>query len=73
MQNPETVKGEFVIVMAGAAEGAGSGEDPRDERLMRALLAELPAKQAVAIAARATGRARNQLYRLAMRLEGGKS
>ena len=56
-------KGEFVLVVAGCPDSAGSD---RDEVSMRALLAELtavlPGSQAVDIVARVTGRRRNDVY-----------
>ena len=56
-------KGEFVLVVAGCPDGAGS---ERDEVSMRALLAELmavlPGSQAVDIVSRVTGRRRNEVY-----------
>ena len=53
-------KGEFVIVVAGAAERATSSIDV--DVLLRELSAALPGKQAAAIAAKATGHKRNAMY-----------
>lgn len=54
-------KGEFVLVIA------GSGEEPKSsldvDRLLNALTAQLPAKDAARIAADATGLRRNDLYK----------
>ena len=56
-------KGEFVLVVAGCADAAGS---ERDDVSMPALLAELmavlPGSQAVDIVVRVTGRRRNEVY-----------
>jgi len=41
------------------------------EHLLRILLEELPLKQAAALAARISGRKRNELYRLALELRKG--
>lgn len=61
-------RGEFVLVLhaqpaAAAAEGA---LDAAGERTLRVLLAELPLKQAVALAATLTGAPRNALYAQAL-------
>lgn len=63
-------KGEFVLVIAGAAVEPRSATDPR--ALLEVLLAELPLKQAVALAARISGGRRNELYELALRMKPGK-
>ena len=44
--------------------------DPR--RVLEALLAELPVKQAVALAVRITGAARNELYAMALAMKPGR-
>ena len=56
-------RGEFVLVIEGRPPPA-QGTDPRD--VLAALLAELPLKQAVALAAKITGARRNELYRMAL-------
>ncbi|MBC7944132.1 MAG: 16S rRNA (cytidine(1402)-2'-O)-methyltransferase [Burkholderiales bacterium] len=61
-------RGEFVLLVAGAAMVAESGEG---ERVLRALLAELPLKQAVALTARITGEKRNAIYQLALTIKNG--
>jgi 16S rRNA (cytidine1402-2'-O)-methyltransferase len=62
-------KGEFVVVLQGAPvrgdEDAGQDEL---QRILRLLLAELPLKQAVALAADITGAKRNRVYSLALTL-----
>ncbi len=61
----DRVRGEIVIVVAGASTGATDEHDT--ERLLGVLLAHLPPRQAVAVASEITGRPRNALYRLALR------
>ena len=61
-------RGEFVLVVEGRpGEAAGPALDPR--RLLETLLAELPVKQAVALAVKLTGGKRNDLYALALELK----
>lgn len=62
-------RGEFVLVVhALPAAPEGEGLDVHDT-LLRVLLAEVPLKQAVAIAATLTGAARNALYARALHLK----
>ena len=64
-------KGEAVILVAGAAAAEStSGADA--DRVLKALLAELPVKQAAALAAEITGLKKNQLYDRALELAGKK-
>ena len=62
--------GEFVLVV----EGAGATEDDANDahRVLEALLAELPLKQAVALAVRITGANRNEIYARALELKNHK-
>ena len=67
--DPMQRKGEFVLVLAGAPEPAeGSHLTVRKEELLEALLAELPASRAAAVAARLTGQPRRQLFARALEL-----
>jgi 16S rRNA (cytidine1402-2'-O)-methyltransferase len=62
--NPHRAKGEFVLVLhplAIAAPGLGEAE-----RVLDLLLAELPTKSAVRLAAQISGAPRNALYALAL-------
>ena len=61
---PERSKGEFVLVVH-AAPAAAANEDaisPEARRVLALLLAELPTRSAVRLAAEITGEARNALY-----------
>ncbi|HUP96947.1 MAG TPA: 16S rRNA (cytidine(1402)-2'-O)-methyltransferase [Usitatibacter sp.] len=61
-------RGEFVLVIEGRAVEPSSGAiDPRT--VLETLLAELPLKQAVALAVKLTGGKRNKLYALALELK----
>lgn len=61
-------RGEFVLIVSGAPEGADDGEG---ERVLRLLLAEgLSVKQAAKLASAITGVAKNALYDLALSLKG---
>jgi 16S rRNA (cytidine1402-2'-O)-methyltransferase len=64
-------KGEFVLIVAGAA-GTGAEEPPEFERVLRALLAELPLAQSVRLACAITGAKRNAVYARALELSGGR-
>lgn len=69
------LRGEFVLVLhAPAAAAAAEGDDtlpPEAERMLRTLLAELPLKQAVSLAASLSGAPRNRLYQHALALKNG--
>jgi 16S rRNA (cytidine1402-2'-O)-methyltransferase len=71
--DPHRARGEFVLVVHALAPEADRDEGLPDEvmKVLRALLAELPVKQAVSLAATITGAPRNALYdtALAMRNE----
>ena len=71
--DPHRARGEFVLVVHALAPEADRDEGLPDEvmKVLRALLAELPVKQAVSLAATITGAPRNALYEtaLAMRNE----
>lgn len=60
-------RGEFVLVVEGRPVEAKPAVDPRE--LLQVLLAEMPLKQAVALAVRITGGKRNELYQLALELK----
>ncbi len=71
--DPHRQKGEFVIIVEGApAADAGAADAAAIERVLRALLAELPLAQAVRIACAITGAKRNAVYARALELSGKK-
>ncbi|OGA21676.1 MAG: 16S rRNA (cytidine(1402)-2'-O)-methyltransferase [Betaproteobacteria bacterium RIFCSPLOWO2_02_FULL_67_26] len=65
--DPHRRKGEFVLIVEGAA-GMPEAEDA-GRRALEVLLAELPLKQAVALAAKIGGGGRKELYRMALELK----
>lgn len=67
--DPNNQRGEFVLLVSGAAPRSDE-LDAQAERTLTALLAELPLKQAVALAVQITGRNRNVLYERALALKG---
>jgi 16S rRNA (cytidine1402-2'-O)-methyltransferase len=71
-EHQEQCRGEFVIVVAGAARKAEDDDtvSVSTRELLRLLIAALPVKQAVSMAARITGGKRNALYQQAIALSG---
>jgi 16S rRNA (cytidine1402-2'-O)-methyltransferase len=65
--DPNRRKGEFVLVVQGATEELDRNAEDA-ERVLKLLLAELPLKQAVKLAAEITGAKRNVLYERALAL-----
>lgn len=66
-------RGEFVLVVhaASAAATSGDGMPAEAQRTLALLVAELPLKQAVALAAQITGLPRNTLYDAGLQLKRG--
>jgi 16S rRNA (cytidine1402-2'-O)-methyltransferase len=62
-------RGEFVLIVS--APPPREGLDAESERVLKALLAELPTKQAAKLAAEITGQAKNALYQRALEIKGG--
>ncbi|MDD5247618.1 MAG: 16S rRNA (cytidine(1402)-2'-O)-methyltransferase [Rhodocyclaceae bacterium] len=60
-------RGEFVLIVSGPPPRQGL--DAETERVLAALLAELPVKQAAKLAATITGAAKNELYQRALELK----
>lgn len=67
-------RGEFVLVLHAQPAAEKDGPATQAERLLRTLLTALPLKQAVALAAEASGAPRNALYEraLALRRDAGE-
>ena len=67
---PQRLRGEFVLVLHAAPVAARDAIDPR---VLKLLLAELPLKTAVKLAADITGEPRNALYELGLSLRAAAS
>jgi len=71
---PSRGKGEFVLVVEGAGRADGAADDaidPEAGRVLKLLLAELPAKRAAKLAAAITGAKTDALYKLALAQRSG--
>ena len=68
-QHGEQQQGEFVLVVHDQARTAVI---PEGQRILECLLAELPLKTAVKLAAEISGQARNDLYERALALKKGE-
>jgi len=66
-QDSNRLRGEFALVLHPAPASAAGGPDTR---VLALLLAELPLKTAVKLAAEITGEPRNALYELALEMKG---
>jgi 16S rRNA (cytidine1402-2'-O)-methyltransferase len=62
----QRLRGEFVLVLHPAPEAAAADDGAR---VLQLLLAELPLKTAVKLAAEITGGGRNELYETALKLK----
>ncbi|MEJ2591267.1 MAG: 16S rRNA (cytidine(1402)-2'-O)-methyltransferase [Candidatus Thiodiazotropha sp.] len=70
VQDDNQRKGEFVVLVAGAEAARADGRlEVAVDRLLAALLRELPLKRAVAVAAEVTGLKKNQLYDQALAIK----
>lgn len=67
--DPNRQKGEFVLLLEGAA-ASGEGEQQEADRILAILLAACPVSQAAALAAQITGMKKNALYERALQLAG---
>lgn len=67
--DPNQQRGEFVLLVEGAPAKDEQAIDPEARRTLELLLAELPLKQAVKLAADITGVKKNTLYELALTLK----
>jgi 16S rRNA (cytidine1402-2'-O)-methyltransferase len=66
-QDGNRLRGEFVVVLHPLQS---SGQSGPDDRVLKLLLAELPLKTAVKLAAEISGESRNLLYDMALKLKG---
>jgi 16S rRNA (cytidine1402-2'-O)-methyltransferase len=66
----QRARGEFVLVLHAQAPAGAQAMDPDAERTLSLLLAELPLKQAVTLAAAISRAPRNTLYARALALRG---
>ena len=64
--SPQRLRGEFALVLHPAPQAAAADDGGR---VLRLLLAELPLKTAVKLAAEITGASRNELYDTALKLK----
>lgn len=62
-------RGEFVVIVEAMLSVEEQAIDPQAQRTLECLLAELPLKQAVKLAAEITGAKKNALYELALTLK----
>lgn len=62
-------KGEFVVLVHGAATREDTGVDAESERILLILLKNLPVKQAASLAANITGLKKNALYQFALEIK----
>lgn len=67
--DPHAAAGEVVLIVGGAQQAAVPGPGLDSDDVLRTLLAELPLKQAVALAVKLTGAPRNALYERALRIK----
>ena len=65
--SPQRTRGEFALLLHGAVVAT---DEAGPQRVLQLLLAELPVKTAVKLAAEITGAPRNALYEMALRMKG---
>jgi 16S rRNA (cytidine1402-2'-O)-methyltransferase len=73
VENENERLGEFVVLIAGAREGAGDDAITESDRVLGVLLQEVPLKEAVRLAARLTGVHKNELYDRALSIKAASS
>jgi len=67
-QDSALERGEFVVLIDNPVDSETRSGQVDDDKLLRILLDEVPVAAAARIAARITGRKKNELYRQALRL-----
>ena len=70
--DPNQQRGEFVLLVSGAEVAKEEGVGEEAQRILQLLLAEMPLKQAVKLAAEISGEKKNALYELALQLKKGE-
>jgi 16S rRNA (cytidine1402-2'-O)-methyltransferase len=70
--NADRRKGEFVLILEGETVPRSGDDEARARHVLEVLLAELPLKQAVALATKISGGRKNELYELALKLKNGQ-
>ncbi len=70
---PELAKGEFVVLIDNAMDADDVRLNDDDIDVIKLLLAEISVKTAVSIAARITGKKKNEIYRAALEIAAEKS
>ena len=71
--DPNRARGEFVLVLHGLPRDDAAASDSEHDAILAPLVAALPLKQAVALAAEIGGAPRNLLYARALLLKAGAS
>jgi 16S rRNA (cytidine1402-2'-O)-methyltransferase len=69
-EDAHRLRGEFVLVVHAVKAATSDAESAQHDRVLQTLLAELPLKQAVSLAASITAAPRNALYARALELKG---
>jgi len=67
--DPDQQKGEFVVLVQGCPPAGDHALDEASRQVLAVLVAELPLKQAVTLAAKITGLSRNDLYAHALEMK----
>jgi 16S rRNA (cytidine1402-2'-O)-methyltransferase len=70
--DPNQQRGEFVLLVEGAAPPPQNDVNDEAQRVLQLLLEELPLKQAVKLAVDITGAKKNALYQLALELKSNE-
>jgi len=68
-EDEDQSRGEFVVMLAGVEPV--SSDDAEVSAILKVLLAELPVKQATNIAAKLSGKRKNEVYDLALKIKKG--
>lgn len=67
--DPNQQRGEFVLLVESLPEAASAEIAPEVDRVLRLLMAELPLKQAVKLAAEISGEKKNALYEYGLKIK----